>query len=112
MPHEIKNDDLSVHDIPPADRENQQEIKEFALTFDGYEYWGSFDACADVANRWLQTWQKKRELPDSLTDLRTCLFFEQRRWNHFGHELDQEAQLYIIALVNAIRAKVQNNDRG
>jgi hypothetical protein len=38
-----------------------------SLTFNGYNVWGSFETCAEIANA---------QRHDSLTNLRTCLFFE------------------------------------
>jgi hypothetical protein len=82
--------------IPSADAA-WHEIVRFAHTFDGYKYWGSHERCAEIANA--------RRI-DTLADLRTCLFFEQRRWNHFGESPDAEAMTYIRSLVAQIRAKV------
>ena len=45
----IQNADLTLADIPVPDADID-EIGWFALTFDGYEHWGSFEECADVAN--------------------------------------------------------------
>ncbi len=50
-------------------------IGEFAQTFNGYGYWGSFERCAEVA---------LARPSATLTELRTCLFFAQRTWHHFG----------------------------
>jgi hypothetical protein len=97
---EIANENLTMSDIPSADA-SWEEIGEFALTFDGYEVWGSFERCAEIANA-------KRQ--ESLTDLRTCLFFEQRRWRHFGEEPDEEAIAYIRGLVAKIRNRVSAGD--
>jgi len=93
---EIGNKNLTMADIPSPDA-SWREIAEFALTFDGYEFWGSFEKCAEIANAKGQ---------HSLTDLRTCLFFEQRRWRHFGEDPDREAMMYIRALVEKIRSWV------
>ncbi|MEY4182682.1 MAG: hypothetical protein RLZZ217_1308 [Planctomycetota bacterium] len=41
-----------------------------------------------------------------MRDLRACLFFEQRRWRHFGDEPDAEAMADIRGLVEAIRERV------
>ena len=58
-------------------------IHNFALSFDGYSNNGDevtgFDNCAAIANRAQQMWLENKVLPESLHDLRTCLFFEQRR---------------------------------
>ena len=45
----------------------------------------------------------------SLTDLRVCLFFEQRRWHHFGSHPDDEAMAYIRELLDRIRAHVAHD---
>jgi hypothetical protein len=62
---DIANKDLTLADIPSVDA-GWDELGEFALTFDGYRVWGSFEKCAEIAN-------SRRQ--ESLTDLRTCLFF-------------------------------------
>jgi len=92
----IVNKDLTLSNIPNPDA-SWDEIGEFALTFDGYNVWGSFDKCAEIANA------RKHE---SLTDLRTCLFFEQRRWRHFGENPDEETMIYIRGMVEKIRSMV------
>ena len=91
------DNDLALKDIPdPGDQLGA--IFQFALTFNGYEHHGSFEKCADIAN-------ERRN--DTLLNLRTCLFFEQRRWRHMGEEPDDEAMKYIRMLVREIRAKVE-----
>jgi hypothetical protein len=42
----------------------------------------------------------------TLTDLRTCLFYEARRWKMEGKAPDMVSLRYIRALVYAIREKV------
>lgn len=99
MTSEIANNDLTPDDIPSPDAE-WDEIQEFALTFNGYEFWGSFEKCADMANA------RRRGSP---SEIRTCLFFEQRRWRHFGEDPDAEAMIYIRELVDQIRARVEGS---
>jgi hypothetical protein len=70
------------------------------MTFDGYAYWGSVDKCAEMAAR----------PPASLTHLRTCLFFEARRWAHQRRTPDALAMKRIRALVFAIQEKVKIGD--
>jgi hypothetical protein len=98
--HEIANSVLTLTDIPDPGAE-WQAFEEFALSFDGYKVWGSFEKCADVANARRQ---------ETLTDLRTCLFFEQRRWRHFGEVPDGEAMTYLRQLVEMIRHRVSAGD--
>lgn len=76
-------------------------IQRFALTFDAYQHWGSFERCAEVANAGHN---------ETLTDPRTCLFFEQRRWRHFGYAPDEVSMHYIRDLVAQIRARVAAPD--
>ena len=106
MFEQIENRDLTERDIPSPNAA-WRRISEFALTFDGYSHWRSFDKCAEIANPCAEAFAKNRELPDSLTKLRTCLFFEQRRYHHFGHGPDEGVMEYIHALVEGIRQKVQ-----
>jgi len=91
---------LTQSDIPPVDAD-WYTIQEFALTFDGYEVWGSFGKCADIANA-------RRH--GSLTELRTCLFFEQRRWRPFAEDPDEKAVDYVRDVVEQIRARVVAGD--
>lgn len=97
---QLSNEELTPVNIP-SPQSRWRTIATFALSFDGYEYWGSFEKCAEIANG-------KRAR--SLTELRTCLFFEQRRWHHFGEAPDKESMKYIRGLVESIRAKVVAGD--
>ena len=105
MSGEIANADLTPGDIPSPDADWHQVCR-FALTFNGYDHWGSFGDCAEIGDRWAEAYANRQALPDSLTDLRTCLFFEQRRWRHYGWDPDEQAMRYIRALVDAIRLQV------
>jgi len=106
MVREIDNADLAEGDLPSASAE-WHEIGKFALSFNGYERWGSFGKCAERANGGAELYRTEGVLPTSLTELRTCLFFEQRRWRHFGFYPDEQGMEYIRALVERIREKVR-----
>lgn len=97
MMQEIENADLDLSRVPLRSA-SIGEIWNFALTFHGYKRAGSFEACAEIAN-------SRRH--DTLTDLRTCLFFEQRRWRHFGEAPNGADLDYIRQLVEAIRQKIE-----
>lgn len=99
MSREIANSELSVADIPSF-KESWSRIEQFAMSFDGYQYWGSIDNCADVAAR----------TPTNLTELRTCLFFEVRRWVHLKKQPDEKSIKRIRALVLTIHEKVRSGD--
>ena len=100
MAQDVANYELTPVDIPSF-KETWARIKAFALTFDGFKYWGSVDKCAEVA---------RRRRPGSLTELRTCLFYEARRWQIRRKSPDAASMKYVRALVYAIREKVNKGD--
>ncbi len=102
----IPNPLLIEKDIPPR-RAAWKNILPFARTFDGYGYWGSVKKCREVAKQGIILHKSNQELTQSLTDLRTCLFFEARRWKHFEKNPSKAGMEYIHALVEAIRMCVQ-----
>lgn len=94
----IASAELRPIDVPAAEASIDALI-DFAHTFDGFKHWGSFERCAEIAN--------DRD-HGSLDKLRTCLFFEARRWRHYGEDPDAEAEAYWRELVSAIREAVQD----
>jgi hypothetical protein len=74
-------------------------VSDFALSYDGHAYWSDLP---ELANRVLQRWTRTRALPDTLDEIRGCLFYEQRRWHHFGEEPTGRSADYIWALVDAV----------
>ena len=106
MPREIANADLRLCHIPRP-HSSWREIGSFALSFNGYEHWRSFEKCAKVAIGCSRAYDSEGALPDSLTELRTCLFYKQRALRHMGYDPDEEDMQYIRALVKRIREKVR-----
>ncbi len=100
---QICNQDLTLENVPNFN-DDWLVIGRFALSFDGFDFWKSFNKCADVADKCYSDFFNKKNV--TLTELRTFLFFEQRRWNHFGDEPNEEAINYIRSLVEKIRKKV------
>lgn len=92
----IASEDLKVADIPEFDS-NWDLICQFAHTFNGYDHWGSFEKCAEIAN------QRRH---DTIEELRSCLFFEARRWRHFGNEPDGNDLIYIRELLTKIQQQL------
>ena len=92
----IPNRELTENHIPNPDSD-YQEIQEFALTFNGYD----LQNCAEIANS---------KSAKTLTELRASLFFEQRRYRHFGYFPSGKDLNYIINLVTKIRTKIQEKD--
>ncbi len=107
----IPDDSLLFRDVraPEAD---WSAIGDFALIFNAYQHWDSFERCAEIGNKAKHAYETSGTVPGFLTELRTCLFFEQLRWMHFGEEPDVEAFPYIRALVSAIRALVAGTGGG
>jgi len=101
----IPNSQLIEKDVPSR-RAGWGKIEDFALTYNGYTQWGSFKKCREVAKQGINLYKGKKELTQSLTDLRTCLFFEARRWKHFEKHPNKNGMGYIHALVEAIRLRI------
>ena len=91
------------------------EINRFALTIDGYARCGGFEGCAEIGNGVAAEFRKSRVLSWDLSTLRLALFFEQRRWRHFGDEPEGSDLEYIKALVariTEVMGRRQVNGRG
>lgn len=101
MSKEITNKDLRLSDVPQRLVIWNERIQEFALTFNGYEFHGGFDECKAIA---------EKRSPTTLTDYRTCLFFEQRRWRHYGSDPEGEDLRYLRWLLSGIRERVRNGE--
>ena len=99
--NEIPNDKLRAADIPASDS-TWSEVWPFALTFDGYAW---SEECGETANRIQQDYVELGALREDLAlpELRASLFFEQRRWRHFGETPDDNAMAYVYSLLEAIR---------
>jgi len=92
-------------EILPPGAAHWGDIVPFASTFNGYQHLGNVAALGEVAN-------KKALDPQSctLSELRAALFFEYRRYNHFGHDPDAAAMRHIHLLVEEIRKRVQEGE--
>lgn len=84
------------------------ELVKFAYTFDGYAHFG-MEACAELANSALSAYYHNEVLPDDITDLRACMFFEARRWTLYQTMPDTRATIYIFALIDKIKEKISNS---
>ncbi|MFZ0883820.1 MAG: hypothetical protein WAN14_10510 [Candidatus Acidiferrales bacterium] len=100
----IPNEKLENADVPDVTAP-WPEIEMFALTFDGYEAFPC-ERCANLANRVIDEFSKSAKVLEklTLTELRVCLFFEQRRCHHSDWVPDADRMIYIGALLNLIRA--------
>ena len=107
MPDEILNSELTEALIPPAGA-NYGAIAAFALTYDGYE---RFERVAEFANNNTALYHADKATINrrTLTELRACLFFEQRRFRHMDEEPENGDLEYIHALLEAILVRVREN---
>lgn len=104
----ISTKSLQSSDIPGRE-ETWPAIEQFALTFKGYDWAGSFEKCADLANSTRSTYDSSpdRRLPRlTLDELRACLYFEQRRCRHSDYFPEGEDMLYVRALLEGIRERL------
>lgn len=79
------------------------EIWEFALSYNAYERHDGFDGAARIGNDAAEAWARDRAVPQDLARARAALFFEQRRYRHFGFDPENEDAHYVRALVDGIR---------
>lgn len=90
----IRSEDLTIADLP-SEEPSWRDILQFALSFNGYDHWGSFEQCSKVALN-----------PDmsSVDEIRTSLFFQQRAWRHSGACSPSPQQVtYWRELLSALR---------
>jgi len=92
---EISNSQLTAAQIPDADGDLSGWVR-FAHSFNGYEFAGSLEACAAIANGGKAS---------SLSELRCALFFEARRDRHSGGYTDVTPT--VQELLRQIKAKVE-----
>src|SRR5688572_5778409 len=84
------NAELTEGEIPPLMSRWDERLIRFALSFDGYEYVANqpgnvpVSRLARFAHPAVRVFAATSSLPDSLSlsDLRACLFWEQRRDRH------------------------------
>jgi hypothetical protein len=93
----------------PTPRARFRTVFMLASSFNGYAYAGD-EGCVRMGRRARRRYMETGVLPTSLSDLRTCLFFEGRRC-HWVIEVgtlagDRKTARYVRALVEAIRMKV------
>jgi hypothetical protein len=102
----LPNDSLLTSASIPGQRASWKEIAEFAQTFDGYEHFPD-GRCANLANRTRKLFHQDPNIHHELNlyELRACLFFEQRRYKHFGRSPIGPELDYFYSLLSEIARK-------
>lgn len=88
----------------PSPEASWSTIWTFALTYNAYDRYGDFDAVATIGNGARDEWSRRGCYPDVLGTARTVLFFEQRRYRHFGEDPTGADADYVRGLVAHIAA--------
>lgn len=87
----------------PASDAPLSEVMQFATTtYFGYDRHGGVEGLGALANSSIELWRQSRSLPSSVQLIRASLFFESRRWHHYGYSPDDEAEAYMRALVEKL----------
>ena len=96
----IKNEPNRI----PSPKASWEVISQYALMHNGYE---SKKNLAEFANTTNAYYAENKAIPTgySLNDLKDCLFFEQRRFYHYGWAPDADDMQYIKLLVQNILEK-------
>lgn len=110
----IPNADLRLEDIPHVTNGWNPQLVRFALSFDGYEYVARPEtkavvALAAFARPVAAAFVDQGSLPPDLTlsALRACLFWQQRRSRYSDSLALSGVELaYIRALLDAIQASI------
>jgi hypothetical protein len=97
----VRSGDLREEDLPST-YGDWAEYARFAATLEPR----SKDEAGELANWALARWQRTGELPRTLEELRSCLWFEYRRWRFHDRVPDAGTMRYCAALVRAIRSLI------
>jgi len=95
----------SCYPPAPPDTEDLSSIWEFAYKYDAYKKLGSSEAVAELANARQETFTETGQWNETLNELRTCLFFEQWLWRHFGDDPDGKSLQGIFQLYQKIHER-------
>jgi len=88
---------------PNPELRSISDIWKYALTVDGYNYASTHLArdCGELANERMHLFSKTKSWEGTFEELRCCLFFEQRRYRHFGYDPEGDSLGAINALHQA-----------
>lgn len=86
------------------------DLQTLALMIDGYDLAPALGLgdCGEFANARMAAYQETGRWTGTSIELWMCLFFEQRRWHHFGYSPEGEALATIQTLYAALRETLAN----
>lgn len=94
------SDEVSV----PAEDAGELAFLEFAISYNAYDVYGSFENLVKVVRTQSKRWERTGSLPEDIDTLRAMLFFEQRAHHHRGEYAGSFDQLPMVrALMGEIR---------
>lgn len=99
----IKNEDLTLKTIPKTLEEGAAS---FSHSFNGYEFGGSFEGCADISKKVRAAINNNTTKHLTLSELRTSLFFYFRALRHGG----EPEKAKVDQLLALIRERVEQRD--
>lgn len=105
----VPNDALSLAVIPSA-RSSLDEIWQFALSFHAYHVLAAPEMVGVVANELRAHYDATAEFPSTISELRLCLFHEQRSWRHCGAVPTGPDLAYVLGLLDQVRCWVEERD--
>ncbi|EDM26742.1 shikimate kinase [Lentisphaera araneosa HTCC2155] len=92
----IKTSDLKLENLPDLSA-SWRIVSRFALTFDPTEIGDYGEKSGDLDNVSEES---------NIVELRSHLYVEQRRWNHFGDDPDEETMNAIKTIMKMLHEKV------
>ena len=86
------------------------DLQQLALCINGYELAPALGLgeCANLANARLAEYRQSGQWRGNSLELWLCLFFEQRRWRHFGESPEGDDLATMQALYAALRQALQH----
>jgi hypothetical protein len=85
-------------------------IFKYALCFNGYDAYGGLEGLGAMANDRRFFFSEHGLWVGSARELRGCLFFEARRWRHFGYSPEGADLQGIVQLFERIQHLIREGD--
>jgi hypothetical protein len=93
-----------------SERPSLNLIFKYAVCFNGFEAFGGLERLGEMANEKLFFYSEHSLWCGSARELRACLFFEERRWRHFGYPPEGNDLEGVLALFERIQFLVRGGE--